>query len=209
MNSSTPTKWQYNKRAHLDFYQTPAEAVRALLFAESFDGLIWEPACGDGAISKELIKASYEVVSTDLADRNYGTTRQNFLKSTKPLAKHIVTNPPYRRYGLDDAFVRKALIYTKKTGGSVARLLNLISLYNPKRYHKFLKTPPTIFCFFFHSLRHIVRQIFTKLICYSKFNGKRQSIMMWQTASIRGFNGLYNAILKHVNQLSALNHISG
>lgn len=146
MNPTVSKKWQYNKRAHLDFYPTPPEAVRALLSVESFDGSIWEPACGDGAISKELIKAGYKVVSTDLADRNFGTPRQNFIKSTKPLAKHIVTNPPYG-LGLGDAFVRKALIHTKKTGGSVAMLLNLRSLCNPKRYHKFVKTPPAAMYF--------------------------------------------------------------
>ena len=37
-----------------DFYPTPPNAVYALLGAERFCGVVWEPACGDGAISKIL-----------------------------------------------------------------------------------------------------------------------------------------------------------
>jgi hypothetical protein len=50
-----------------------------LLSVERFDGDIWEPACGDGAISKELIKAGYTVVSTDLIDRDFGDGQADFL----------------------------------------------------------------------------------------------------------------------------------
>ncbi len=130
-------------RAHLEFYPTPPEAVRALLSVEQFDGSIWEPACGDGAISKVLQAANHEVISTDLVDRGFGRGGVNFLKTDKPLGKHIITNPPYGQHGLGDAFVRKALIFAEETGGSVAMLLNLRSLCNPRRHFKFCKTPPS------------------------------------------------------------------
>ena len=130
-------------RAPLEFYPTPPEATRALLSVENFDGSIWEPACGDGAISRELTKAGYDVTSTDLADRGFGKGGNDFLKSEEPLAKHIITNPPYGTHGLGDAFVRRALIHTRKTGGTVAMLLNLRSLANPDRHKKFVKTPPS------------------------------------------------------------------
>ncbi len=68
-------------RAPFEFYPTPPEATRALLSVENFDGDIWEPACGDGAISRELTAAGYNVTSTDLIDRGFGTGGQNFLKS--------------------------------------------------------------------------------------------------------------------------------
>lgn len=129
-------------RAAFEFYPTPPEAVRALLSVEQFQGDIWEPACGDGAISRELIKAGHRVVSTDLIDRGFGTGGQDFLKSKHPLARNIITNPPYGTHGLGDAFVKKALIHCQKTGGSVAMLLNLRSLANPSRTPKFCKTPP-------------------------------------------------------------------
>jgi len=35
-----------NREKH-DFYPTPPEATNALLDRETFDGPIWEPACGD------------------------------------------------------------------------------------------------------------------------------------------------------------------
>ena len=114
-----------------------------MLSVEQFDGLIWEPACGDGAISKVLVEAGYQVVSTDLVDRGYGKGGYNFLKSTIPLGKHIITNPPYGTRGLGDAFLRRALIHCRKTGGSVAMLLNLRSLCNPNRTPKFQRCPPT------------------------------------------------------------------
>lgn len=136
------TPYRSRGRAAFEFYPTPPEATRALLSVENFDGDIWEPACGDGAISRELTTAGYSVTSTDLIERGFGTGGQNFLKSGETLAKHIVTNPPYGTHGLGDAFVRRALIHTAKTGGTVAMLLNLRSLANPDRHHKFTKTPP-------------------------------------------------------------------
>lgn len=92
--------FRYPKRAAFEFYPTPPEATRALLSVEAFEGDIWEPACGDGAISKVLLEAGYEVISTDLIDRGYGTGGHDFLKSTRPLAKNIITNPPYGTHGL-------------------------------------------------------------------------------------------------------------
>lgn len=93
-------KFRSPKRAAYEFYPTPPEATRALLSAEGFEGSIWEPACGDGAISKVLEAAGYQVVSTDLIDRGYGAGGHDFLKSDKPLAKNIITNPPYGTHGL-------------------------------------------------------------------------------------------------------------
>ena len=91
---------RYPKRAAFEFYPTPPEATRALLSVEHFEGDIWEPACGDGAISKVLEEAGYSVISTDLINRGYGRGGQNFLKSTTPLARNIITNPPYGTHGL-------------------------------------------------------------------------------------------------------------
>jgi predicted RNA methylase len=129
-------------RAAYEFYPTPPEATRALLSVESFDGSIWEPACGRGAISMVLEAAGHQVVSTDLIQRDYGTGCVDFLSETECRAKHIVTNPPYGR-GLGDAFVRHALHLTHQTGGTVAMLLNLASLCHPKRHRLWVESPPT------------------------------------------------------------------
>lgn len=128
-------------RARYEFYPTPPEATRALLSVEQFDGSIWEPACGRGAISMVLEAAGHAVVSTDLVQRDYGAGGIDFLRETEPRAKHIVTNPPYGR-GLGDAFVRHALALTRETGGTVAMLLNLASLCHPKRHDLWVENPP-------------------------------------------------------------------
>lgn len=105
-------------RADMDFYPTPPEAVRALLAMETFRNPIWEPACGDGAISNELAAAGYDVTSTDLADRGFGTAGVDFLLEKIPRGRTIITNPPYGR----------GMAFTERTGGEVAMLLNLASL---------------------------------------------------------------------------------
>lgn len=113
-----------------------------MLSVERFDGPVWEPACGNGAISKVLQDTGHQVHSTDLIQREFGQGGIDFLKTTEPLAKHIITNPPYGKHGLADAFTRKALQFTQQTRGKVALLLNLRSLCHPDRHPKFCKTPP-------------------------------------------------------------------
>lgn len=130
-------------RAAYEFYPTPPEATRALLSEESFDGPIWEPACGEGHISKVLVDAGYEVVSTDLVRYGYGEANRDFLAETLPLAKHIVTNPPYGR-GLADAFAKHALDLTAETGGTVAMLMNLSGLCHPLRHDFYVSQPPAV-----------------------------------------------------------------
>lgn len=115
-----------------EFYPTPPEATRALLSVETFDGSIWEPACGEGAIASVLTDAGHKVVATDLVDYGYGIPRVDFLKETRPRAKHIVTNPPYGS-GLADAFIDRSLRFAAETGGNVAMLLNLASLAHRTR----------------------------------------------------------------------------
>lgn len=131
------------RRAAYEFYPTPPEATRALLSAESFDGPIWEPACGEGHISKELIAAGYVVVSTDLVPYGYGASGRDFLAEREPLAKHIVTNPPYGK-GLADEFARHALDLTRETGGTVAMLMNIAGLCHPLRHDFYVRRPPAV-----------------------------------------------------------------
>jgi hypothetical protein len=124
-----------------EFYPTPPEAVRALLSVESFDGSIWEPACGEGAIAKVLTDAGHQVVSTDRYAYGFGEAGVDFLAERHPRAKHIVTNPPYG-HGLADDFLLRALALTRETGGKVALLLNLASLCHPWRTDFWRRRPP-------------------------------------------------------------------
>lgn len=121
-----------------DFYRTPEEAILALLSKETFDGSIWEPACGDGAISKVLEQRGYDVISSDLIDRGYGQSPHDFLFSDWT-ADNVVTNPPFT---LAQEFVEKALAATQhKTGGKVVMLCKLVFLEGQKRKAFFENNP--------------------------------------------------------------------
>lgn len=82
-------------RAERDYYATEPKAVEELLKVETFKGSIWENCCGEGHLSKPMIKAGYAVVSTDLIDRGYGQGGIDFFECDKTLADNIITNPPY------------------------------------------------------------------------------------------------------------------
>lgn len=116
-----------------DFYPTPTYVTEALLQVEDFGRQVWEPACGDGAISRVLDAAGYEVISSNLIDRGYGEVG-NFLTSDRKV-ESIVTNPPFDK---DDEFVRKAL---ESSTHKVAMLLPVTFLEGPKRVKWLRETP--------------------------------------------------------------------
>src|SRR4051812_12724007 len=86
----------YQREAR-DFYATPAWVTQALLRHVRLRGPIWEPCCGDGAMATILTAGGHEVVSTDIADRGFGTSGVDFLAchSVPGGCRSIVTNPPY------------------------------------------------------------------------------------------------------------------
>lgn len=118
-----------------DFYPTPPEATESLLSVEQFDGPIWEPACGDGAISKVLEAAGHEVYSSDLVARGFGLSPVDFLMEWHPRAPNIVTNPPFK---LAVPFVKKAV---ELSTGKVAMLLKIAFLEGIERAAMFKSTP--------------------------------------------------------------------
>lgn len=87
-----------------DFYPTPAEPTRAFLHAEierlrEFDG-IWEPACGDGAMIREMRALGLTTYASDLVDRGeYADQLQNFYDYNLAAFPAIVTNPPFSECG--------------------------------------------------------------------------------------------------------------
>lgn len=116
-----------------DLYETPTVAVRSLLKAEQLPaGAVWEPACGRGAIVKELISAGYRVYATDLV--NYGDESQDahgvdFLMQWQAPDFHIgciLTNPPFK---LAEQFVRRALVLAPR----VIMLLRLAFMESESR----------------------------------------------------------------------------
>lgn len=88
------------------YYKTPASSTRALLRVETLPHRIWEPACGDGAISRVLEADGHDVLSTDLVDRGYGQGGRDFLLEHRPTDRAIFTNPPWE---LCDEFALAAM----------------------------------------------------------------------------------------------------
>jgi len=122
-----------------DFYPTPLWATEQLLAVESFEGLIWEPACGDGAMTKVLEANGLTVNSSDLFDRGFGQVGIDFLE-TGPgglfACDNIITNPPYH---LAEDFLHHALECAKR---KVAFLLRLAFLESAERYERVYSVCP-------------------------------------------------------------------
>jgi len=83
-----------------DFYPTPPEPTRAIMRAESAAlarfPVIWEAACGDGAMMADISAAGHSVVGSDIVDRGCGAVIRCFYDFAAPLAPAIVTNPPFQ-----------------------------------------------------------------------------------------------------------------
>lgn len=122
-----------------DFYPTPTWATEALLANEIFIGSIWEPACGDGAISKTLTANGLPSMNTDMFDRGFGHIRNmNFLEANNFSFDNIITNPPYN---LAEEFVHQGL---EKVTLKLALLLRLSFLESAIRFRSIFSTkPPT------------------------------------------------------------------
>jgi hypothetical protein len=93
-----------------DVYETPAEAVCALVKVEDLPKCIWEPAAGPGSIVRALRAAGHEVYATDLCDYGCPDSESgiDFLMEYRAPSgvEAIMTNPPYK---LDAQFVEHAL----------------------------------------------------------------------------------------------------
>lgn len=127
----------HGRREKDDFYPTPPEATEALLTLIK-PRRVWEPACGDGAISKVLKCHGIDVVSTDLVDRGYGEGGVDFLEAEYLFAPAIVTNPPFKHA---EAFARHAIAL----GADTVALLLKATFWNAAiRFPLFAQHPPEV-----------------------------------------------------------------
>ena len=92
-----------------DLYETPPEAVHALLRAIELPRTIWEPACGPGNIVNVLLDHGHEVYASDLYHYPLEgmTGGLDFLRCQRAPegTEAIVTNPPFSKA---EEFVRRA-----------------------------------------------------------------------------------------------------
>jgi hypothetical protein len=91
-----------------DFYRTEAYATHSLITGlkrerVAFDGVVVDPACGDGAIMQVFAERGHHMFGSDLVFRGVGVGGVDFLDSAWRQAvglpvrpAWIVANPPYR-----------------------------------------------------------------------------------------------------------------
>lgn len=114
-------KWE---RKPADLYPTPVDGTESLIPVlkvmrdHGVGNRVWEPACGDGRMSRVLEWHGFDVLSTDLRETpGYGVGGVDFLKdaprtmgwSPEDDIDMIVSNPPF---SLAELFIRKALTIT-------------------------------------------------------------------------------------------------
>lgn len=101
-----------DKRREDDFYPTgQPEAIRALLARDGARirslGAVWEPACGDGALVREIRAAGIPCLASDLIDRGCPDSWQgDFLTTIAAEAPVIITNPPFNLINARDGHGR-------------------------------------------------------------------------------------------------------
>jgi hypothetical protein len=106
-----------------DFFPTPDWCTEVLLRHFTPAGMVWEPACGEGHMSRVIERKGHFVFSTTLYDQGYGHGRDvDFLAEKEPMSGiySIITNPPY---SIADEFVEHAIKLMRARGGAVAMLL--------------------------------------------------------------------------------------
>lgn len=128
-----------DERQSEDFYASSPEAGEWLMRLENFQGPIWECCCGQGHLSKVFEAHGYEVKSTDLIDRGYGTGGVNFLNpQITEWNGCIITNPPFV---IAQEIIEKALSIVPE-GQKVAMFLRVLFLEGKARRELFDKCPP-------------------------------------------------------------------
>lgn len=124
------------KRRELDFYPTPPDVTHALLSFLNIptNYIVWEPACGNGAMSEVIMEYGYGVISTDIRQTGYGMGGIDFLSARRE-CDAIITNPPF-------ADSQKFILHAIDQAGIVAMLLKSQYWHAAKRKKLFAEHPP-------------------------------------------------------------------
>lgn len=120
-------------RHERDFYPTPEDVTEALMRVLNLptNTVIWEPACGDGAIVNVLKRLGYQCIGTDI------TTGDDYRLVDMPEGiDWIITNPPFN---IAEDFIRQSWKHEKP----FALLLKSQYWHAVKRYNLFHECHPT------------------------------------------------------------------
>jgi len=127
-----------NKRKDSDFYPTPSEATQALINSNLIlNRNVWEPACGEGHMSKVLTNNGFNVASSDINDMGFGECR-DFFETELPWDNcSVVTNPPFN---LSQLFIERLI---DLNCNNFALLLKSQYWHSQKRIKLFDLQPPS------------------------------------------------------------------
>ncbi len=104
------------ERADDEWYAEPAWCSLRLFQEESFNGSIYDPCCGMGTIVLSALIAGLKAYGSDLRDRGWDSTLQDFF-AHHSLHENIVCNPPFdilpefARHALKRARRKVAMIF--------------------------------------------------------------------------------------------------
>lgn len=138
-----------SERETNDYYATDPRAVEMLLQKLGrLPDKVWEPATGGGHIAEVLKRRGYEVVCSDLIQRNYPLDFQtDFLQMTEAPegVNTIITNPPYK-YATE--FVLKSIELLPERG-ILLMLLKTTFLEGARRWTRIYSKYPPLYMYQF------------------------------------------------------------
>ena len=168
----------------LDYFPTPPWGTRVLceqLITPDPSDVVWEPACGEGAMAKTLGEYFNGVVASDIFDYGYGHV-DDFLSPSHPGTKAdwVITNPPFK---LAKEFISKSL---EISNVGIAMILRIAFLEGITRYNElFSVTPPTKVGVFSERIPMVKGRLDGKAgsaTCYAWFvweHGKTGTELVW------------------------------
>jgi hypothetical protein len=138
----------------LDFFPTPPWATRALCeyLSEVDPNLrtkrVWEPACGEGHMTRPLSEYFELVYGSDIAPYGFGAVRDFLFPGDEPEFDWIITNPPFRlgeqfaQTMIDRAREGCAILVRTSFLEGIGRYLTLFSKRKPHAVLQFTERVP-------------------------------------------------------------------
>lgn len=136
------------QRPALDWFVEPPGVTIRLLAAESFEGHIHDPCCGQGNIVRSLLVSGHDATGSDVVDRALSPPwflgEADFLHGPYGLfgAPNCIFNPPFFRAAGAQACIRRAL---REATGKVAAFVESRFVAGGKRARGlYTEFPPSV-----------------------------------------------------------------